>query len=126
MYCWINVRTVAYFEDTSTFTGFVKEARCNFFTLDVIVAENSKVLRSRGMACKIVSSSFSKSMLRSLSACDQPVGRGISYAERCGGRRVGQTTGAEDMMVSDKTTARLNVPTTNCCAPHRARGSAHS
>ena len=30
----------AYFVDTSTRTGFVKLARCNFATLVVIVAEN--------------------------------------------------------------------------------------
>jgi hypothetical protein len=33
-----------------TLTGSVREARCSFLTLEVMVAENRRVLRSRGMA----------------------------------------------------------------------------
>mmetsp|Transcript_9741 Transcript_9741/g.31227 ORF Transcript_9741/g.31227 Transcript_9741/m.31227 type:complete len:222 (-) Transcript_9741:99-764(-) len=43
--------------------GFVREARCNLATLEVMVAEKSIVRRSsRFTACRIVSSSFSKSI----------------------------------------------------------------
>ena len=61
MYCCLRVSTVEYFDATSTLTGFTRDARCSFCTLEVMVAEKRKVCRSRGSTCRIWSSSFSKS-----------------------------------------------------------------
>ena len=45
-YCWRRVSTVEYLAATSTLTGSVRQARCNFWTLLVMVALNSWVVRS--------------------------------------------------------------------------------
>lgn len=58
----------AHFDETSTFTGFVKLALCSLETLVVIVAENKYVVRSFGIAFKIWSIVGPKSMSNSLSA----------------------------------------------------------
>ena len=54
-YCWRRVSTVEYLAATSTLTGSVRQARCSFWTLLVMVALNSWVVRS----CRQWSSSVS-------------------------------------------------------------------
>mmetsp|Transcript_970 Transcript_970/g.3065 ORF Transcript_970/g.3065 Transcript_970/m.3065 type:complete len:223 (-) Transcript_970:318-986(-) len=68
MYCCTSVFTVVYLDDTSTLTGSTSDARCSLATLAVMVAENKNVRRSRGITCKILSSSSSKSIDSILSA----------------------------------------------------------
>lgn len=57
-----------HFSDTSTRTGFDKLARCSLATLVVIVAENRYVVRSLGIAFRILSIIGPKSMSSNLSA----------------------------------------------------------
>ena len=52
--CCISVSTVLYFIDASTRTGLFRDARCSLATLDVIVALNKYVVRSRGMCCTTI------------------------------------------------------------------------
>lgn len=56
------------FSETSTRTGFDKLARCNFWTLVVIVAENRYVVLSFGMSLRILSIIGPKSKSSSRSA----------------------------------------------------------
>ena len=92
--------TVPYFDETSTRTGLVRQARWSFLTLEVIVAEKRYVDRSRGHAPRIVSSSFSKSMLSSLSASSSTTTR-VPRTEK-------------PLVFLRWSTRRPGVPTTTC------------
>lgn len=64
----------AHFVETSTLTGFVRLARCNFATLVVIVAEKRYVVRSVGSTLRILSKTAPKSRSSSLSASSSTCG----------------------------------------------------
>ena len=57
-----------HFEETSTLTGLLSEARWSLATFEVMVAENRYVLRSLGITLRILSMMGPKSRSSSLSA----------------------------------------------------------
>ena len=67
-YVYSSVSTVLYFVLTSIFTASFTEARYNFCTLVVMVAEKRKVLRCLGICVRIRLIYFSKSILSKRSA----------------------------------------------------------